>query len=215
VPPLEAGRIYLLLDLLSGAPTVAPETRHDWDVLLRELRELRRQKMTAQARGEPLLARPSVPRFFLADELQREGNPAALIDAEEEWRAAALSYWLATTRPRLPDQTRARLAEELDEEEHDIETLRGAYFEMLFRTLPEHYHRFAFEMNTAAWDPPKPSFERGRRKSVEVLARLSALRERMAAREPSYSAVRPDGPSGFTVLQELLGRHRRGTASIV
>jgi hypothetical protein len=174
------------------------------------------RSVTARATLHPewpaLHTRMNAPVFSLIeDELSGERlrsaefSPAQLIAAVEALRAAGLSFWLHITPPAPGAGEAAKVAPSLSRESELLDQLRGAYFMMLYPSLPRRFRRYTYALGER--DPIEPNPELGRRRFQELREELTTLYRKMRRGAPSYVDKRREPVAGLPELLAAIGSH--------
>jgi len=208
-PLLDATRFFAIVALvrdLSRPITKSDLTRWRW--LFQEMISVRSRRHEG-GEQELLSARENLSRFYLADTLLRGAAADELIDLDETYRSASLSFWVAIASPRLPAGLAVKLEPLLREEQDLITLLRGAYFEILWPGLPEHYHRYDVMLieGKSSEDLPRPNPSTAPARYQELKQQLAEVRQRMTAVDETYASYRPESARGAPALAQLLRRH--------
>lgn len=141
--------------------------------------------------------------------------PAAigeLIEALEQYRAAAMSYSLAVTRPIPSVGEAAALEDAWAQEGEMLRWLRGAYFLVYHDYLPDHFRRYA----TDTWMPgdnPAKGLNRdtGLKEYDAVLNELQNLYKNLEPVAPIYADQRLTSHAGIKRIINALNSHSNGS----
>jgi hypothetical protein len=164
------------------------------------------------------------PQVDAAGEIERAW------DVLEGFRGSALEYWMCVTPPAFPDaemeSAGRRFAAEVDrlswagrvdnllfQEEERIAWLRGAYFAILYDSLPQHFRRYAaeqrvFRKHQGTGLQLNPTT--GRKEYQEIHRQLRALYDQLAEVVPQYTRARTQSHVTWADVVEAAERHRHG-----
>jgi hypothetical protein len=163
-------------------------------------------------------------------------------DVLESFRSSALDYWLAVTPPAYPDaeihaagrrfrreQDRlswtGRVDQLLFEEETRIESLRGAYLQILSPALPKHFQRHtgaplytAAEVSAYIQNRGKGPLldpKTGRKQYAEIRQQLRAIYGKLANELPQYARKRTEAYATWPDVMSAATQHMRRTTTSV
>jgi hypothetical protein len=136
-----------------------------------------------------------------------------LIEALEEYRAAAMSYSLAVTPPIPGVDEAAALEEACVQEGEMLQWLRGAYFLVYYEYLPEHFRRYTTDFD--AWmggaDPGKNlNRNTGLKEYETVLNKLQELYKDLEPIAPVYAGQRLKSYVSIERIVNALNSHAIG-----
>jgi hypothetical protein len=164
-----------------------------------------------------LFTRASGPSFHLIESTLKEDSSASFgrgLEQLEEFRASALRFWLHISPPissTLPHDV-------LEEERQLIQRLRGARFNLLYRSLPKHYKRYTGDRDLLAALGRDGDAHPLRQTAEELVRRfdltedeLKEFLESLRNRDPAYVAKRLAPEATLDTFASALNEHRMGS----
>jgi hypothetical protein len=135
---------------------------------------------------------------------------AGLIEALEQYRAAAMSYSLAVTPPFPGVDEAAALEDGSAREKEMLQWLRGAYFLVQYEYLPDHFRSYATDM---IGDGPKKGFDRdtGLKEYDVVLKKLQDLYKDLEQAAPRYVRQRVEPHASLERILAAISSHSNGS----
>jgi hypothetical protein len=136
-----------------------------------------------------------------------------LVDALEQYRAAAMSYSLAVTPPFPGVDEAATLEDGSTREQEMLQWLRGAYFLVQYEYLPDHFRRYAMDAIDMIGDDPEKGLNRdtGLKEYDVVLKKLQGLYKNLEQGAPRYARQRMEPHAGLERIVAAISSHSNGS----